>query len=81
MPDLSFDKALLILIPLVSNFLPDVTQHIHSLRASGVISFHRLSVTGLEARAFRKSVGILCTTPEVTSFFTIIFTIKSILPN
>ena len=55
-------------IPLVSIFLPDVTQHIHSLRASGVISFHNLSAMGVEIRAFRRSGGNLCTTPPAISF-------------
>ena len=44
----------------VSDFLPDITQQIHSLRASGVISFHVVCAAGVEARAFRKSPGILC---------------------
>jgi hypothetical protein len=51
-----------------------MTQQIHSLRASGVISSHAASATGLEVRVFRKSAGILCTTPpEISLLFTIGF--------
>ena len=53
---------------LVSSCLADVIQQIHSLRASGVISSHRESALGSEARAFRKSTGILCATPAVEIF-------------
>jgi hypothetical protein len=48
---------------LVSSFFPDVTRHIHSLRASGVISFHMAFAFGTELMASRKSAGILCTAP------------------
>ena len=47
-------------ILLVSTFLPDVTQHIHSLRASGLISSHTASTAGVLVSAFRKSDGNLC---------------------
>ena len=53
---------------LVSSFLKDVVQHIHSLRASGVSSFHFESTFESEANAFRKSVGTLCTTPVAIIF-------------
>jgi hypothetical protein len=56
---------------LVSSFLPDVTQHIHSLRASGVMSSHTASAVGFEMRAFRKSAGSSCTTPAVIIFLII----------
>ncbi len=46
MPPLSFESAFSILIPLVSDFLPEVTQQIHSFRASGVISCHSASALG-----------------------------------
>src|SRR3989344_7537109 len=62
-PPLSFESAFSIRIPLVSAFLSDVTQQIHSLRASGVISSHVVRTAGEEVMAFRKSSGILCTTP------------------
>jgi hypothetical protein len=45
---------------LVSAFLPDVTQQIHSLRASGVVASQVAFDAGEEARAFRKSSGSLC---------------------
>src|SRR3989344_4789419 len=66
-PLLSFERVFSIRILLVSAFLPDVTQHIHSLRASGVISSHTARATGVAIRAFRKSSGTLCTTPVATS--------------
>jgi len=57
-------------ISLVSDFLPDVTQQIHSLRASGVISSHSAFTFGTAVIAFRKSEGRLCTTSLlVMSFF------------
>ena len=48
---------------LVSSFLADVTQQIHSFRASGVISVQRLSAAASDSIAFRKSSGSLCTVP------------------
>jgi hypothetical protein len=70
-PPMSFESAFSIRILLVSAFLPDVTQHIHSLRASGVISSHAACAEGFETMALRKSVGILCTTPPAISFLAI----------
>jgi hypothetical protein len=49
---------------LVSSFLADVTQHIHSLRASGVMLAHTFVTISSDAIALRKSAGILCTVPE-----------------
>ncbi len=46
---------------LVSSFLADVTQQIHSLRAKGVISAHTSVTIGSDSIAFRKSAGILWT--------------------
>jgi len=40
MPERILDNPTLILLTLVSSFLPDVTQQIHSLRASGVSACH-----------------------------------------
>jgi hypothetical protein len=51
----------------VSAFLPDITQHIHSLRASGVTSFHMASALGLAATAFFKSAGNVCTSVVVAT--------------
>ena len=48
---------------LVSGFLTEMTQQIHSLRASGVMSSHCFRAAGSETRAFRKSAGTLWTTP------------------
>jgi hypothetical protein len=49
---------------LVSSFLADVTQHIHSLRANGVMLAHTPATMGSDSIASRKSAGILCTVPE-----------------
>ncbi len=38
-------------------FLADSIQHIHSLRASGVMSSHAANACGLDASAFFKSAG------------------------
>src|SRR3989344_3488004 len=65
-PPLSFESPFLIRIFLVSAFLPEVTQQIHSLRASGVISSHTARAFGAEKIAFRQSSGILCTCPRAT---------------
>jgi len=51
----------------VSAFLPDVTQHIHSLRAKGVTSCHTASARGVFKSSCRKSAGRLCTTPLATA--------------
>jgi hypothetical protein len=48
---------------LVSSFLGDMTQQIHSFRASGVISIQSLFALALDSMAFRKSAGSLCTVP------------------
>jgi hypothetical protein len=48
---------------LVSAFLADVTQQIHSFRAKGVISAQRLLAAALDAMALRKSGGSLWTVP------------------
>jgi hypothetical protein len=46
---------------LVSSIFADVTQQIHSLRASGVISAQTSFTIGSDAIAFPKSAGNLCT--------------------
>src|SRR6185503_791085 len=48
---------------LVSGFLTEVTQQIHSLRASGVISSQAAKAAESEVRVFRKSSGTVCTVP------------------
>ena len=55
-----FDSAFSILIERVSAFFPDVIQHIHSLRARGVMSPHSVATLLSEAMAFFKSAGIAC---------------------
>ncbi len=53
---------------LVSGFLTEITQQIHSLRASGVISSHFARAAGSEMRALRKSAGKLCAAPGEIAF-------------
>src|SRR5215467_14362845 len=53
---------------LVSGFLTEITQQIHSLRASGVISSHFARAAESERRVFRKSAGTVCTAPLETTF-------------
>src|SRR6202035_1628420 len=43
--------------------LTDSIQHIHSLRASGVISSHAVNACGSDVSVFFKSAGTSCTTP------------------
>lgn len=47
----------------VSSFLADVTQQIHSFRASGVILAQRLFAAASASMAFRKSAGSLWIVP------------------
>lgn len=68
-PPSSFDMAFLMRISLVSVFLADITQQIHSLRASGVISPQINFTVGEAFRAFCKSSGILCGILEVSFLF------------
>src|SRR5437763_7795935 len=56
---------------LVSAFLTEITQQIHSLRASGVISSHFARAAESEMRTFRKSAGTLCTAPGEIAFLVI----------
>jgi len=58
---------------LVSGFLTEITQQIHSLRANGVMSSHFVRAAGSELRAFRKSAGTLCTGPEEIAFLAMRF--------
>src|SRR6202007_2436131 len=58
---------------LVSGFLTEITQQIHSLRASGVMSSHFARATESEMRTFRKSGGTLCTAPGEIAFLLINF--------
>lgn len=63
MPDFIFEIAFCILMFRVSDFLPEVTQHIHSLRASGVMSCQSASIALLEVMASRRSAGSLWIVP------------------
>src|ERR1700739_1505497 len=58
---------------LVSGFLTEITQQIHSLRASGVISSHFARATASEMRTLRKSAGTLCTAPGEIAFLVMDF--------
>src|SRR6185437_402217 len=58
---------------LVSSFLADVTQHIHSLRASGVMLAHKSATIASDSIALRKSAGILCTVPEAIGCRAMVF--------
>ena len=64
MPPLIFERPFSMRMSRVSAFLPAVTQQIHSLRASGVISFQSRFTRGSAAIALRKSGGRRWTGPE-----------------
>lgn len=64
MPDDILDKPTSMRLMRVSVFLPEITQQIHSLRASGVISSHSARTSGLEIMAALKSDGSVCTVPS-----------------
>jgi hypothetical protein len=49
----------------VSSFLADVTQQIHSFRASGVIVTQRFFAAASDSMALRKSSGSLWSAPAV----------------
>src|SRR5262245_44091549 len=51
---------------LVSGVCTEITQQIHSLRASGVRLSHAASASESDVKALRKSAGTLCTTPPET---------------
>jgi len=58
---------------LVSGFLTEMTQQIHSLRASGVMSSHFARAVESEMRTSRKSAGRLCTAPREIAFLVMDF--------
>ena len=62
-PSLSCEHSLSTCCRLVSSFLTEMVQQIHSLRASGVMSSQAASAFASDAIAFRRSAGRLCTTP------------------
>lgn len=57
----------------VFGFLTEIIQHIHSLRASAVISSHLARAAGSEMRTFRKSAGTPCTAPSEIAFLVMDF--------
>ncbi len=63
MPPPSLEIAFAMRIPRVSAFFPEVTQQIHSFRASGVMSFQVSFASGEALSALCKSAGTLWTTP------------------
>lgn len=67
-PSFNSEHTLSIWLALVSGFLTDVVQQIHSLRASGVRLFHLRRAFGSQVNAFRRSVGTSCTTPVAISW-------------
>jgi hypothetical protein len=58
---------------LVSGFFTQITQQIHSFRASGVMSSHLSRAAESAMRAFRKSAGTLCIGPAEIVFLLIDF--------
>lgn len=60
MPERILEIPLVILICLVSAFLPEVTQQIHSLLASGVILSHKADTFLSALMACLKSAGRVC---------------------
>src|SRR6202047_5418013 len=75
-PSLSSVRTRSMCCLLVSGFLTEITQQIHSFRASGVISSHFARATGSEMRTFRKSGGTLCTTPGEIAFLVMNFILQ-----
>jgi hypothetical protein len=63
-PSLSSEHTLSTCCRLVSSFLTEMVQQIHSLRASGVMSSQAANAFASEASAFRRSAGSLCATPS-----------------
>jgi hypothetical protein len=62
-PSLSSEHTLSTCCRLVSSFLTEMVQQIHSLRASGVMSSQAASAFASDVSAFRRSAGRSCTTP------------------
>ena len=70
-PSFSSEHTLSTWRVLVSGCLTEMVQQIHSLRASGVISSHAARAAGSDIRAFRKSAGTRCATPDEILFLVI----------
>jgi hypothetical protein len=58
--------------------LAEITQQIHSLRASGERLFQAVLVTDVESMALRKSGGALCTVPGKLVLFTVILELSAV---
>ena len=67
-PSLRLEQPHSIRRVLVSAFLADSIQQIHSLRARGVMSSHVSKAFGSEVSAFFRSAGSSWTTPPEISF-------------
>ena len=72
MPSLSSVRARSMCCFRVSGLFTEITQQIHSLRASGVMSSHFAHAAGSEMRTSRKSAGILCTGPAEIVFLAMV---------
>src|SRR5260221_4668543 len=72
MPSLSSVRTLSTCCLLVSGFLTEIAQHIHSLRVRGVRSSHEALASASEARVFHKSSGNSWTTPPEISFLVLV---------
>ena len=62
-PSLSSEHTLSTCCRLVSSFLTDMVQQIHSSRASGVMSSHAARACASDPSAVRRSSGRSCSTP------------------
>jgi hypothetical protein len=69
LPAWSSSTKRLILRLRVGPCLAEMTQQIHSFRASGVRSFQAALVVASEPRASHKSAGVLCRGPGLLPFF------------
>ena len=81
MPSLSSVRTRSTCCLLVSGFLTESTQQIHSFRASGVISSHFARATASEMRTFRKSAGTRCTAPAEIAFLLTNFILHRLVPR
>jgi hypothetical protein len=62
--------------PRVASCLGEITQQIHSFRASGVRLFQAAWVAGVESTARRKSAGIVCMGAGLLVFFRVMVTLR-----
>jgi hypothetical protein len=76
MPSLSSVRTRSMCCLLVSGFFTEITQQIHSLRASGVRSSHSARAAESAMRTFRKSAGTVCTAPGEIVFLPMDFILQ-----